>query len=82
MGHLASPVARDQPLQRIHTSGTLEPYSDARPSVPIPGAPSITGTIMTFGAREIPGQKRMYRTVGDSTSRSWNFPKTRKPARS
>jgi hypothetical protein len=24
----------------------------------------------------------MYRTVGDSTSRSWNFPNTRKPARS
>jgi penicillin amidase len=53
-------------LQRVHTSGTLEPYSDARPSVPIPGAPSITGTIMTFGAREIPGQKRMYGTVGDT----------------
>jgi penicillin amidase len=53
-------------LQRVHTSGTLEPYSDARPSVPIPGAPSLTGTIMTFGAREIAGQKRMYGTVGDS----------------
>jgi len=53
-------------LQRVHTSGTLEPYSDARSSVPIPGAPSLTGTIMTFGAREIPGQKRMYGTVGDT----------------
>jgi penicillin amidase len=53
-------------LQRVHTSGTQEPYSDGRPSVAIPGAPSLTGTIMTFGARAIPGQKRMYGTVGDT----------------
>jgi acyl-homoserine lactone acylase PvdQ len=53
-------------LQRVHTSGTEEQFSDARPSVPVPGAPSFTGTILTFGTREAPGQKRMYGTVGDT----------------
>jgi acyl-homoserine lactone acylase PvdQ len=53
-------------LQRVHSSGTEEQFSDARPSVPVPGAPSFTGTIFTFGTREVPGQKRMYGTVGDT----------------
>ena len=38
-------------LQRVHTSGTQEPFSDDKPSVPVAGAPTFTGTIMTFGAR-------------------------------
>jgi penicillin amidase len=53
-------------LQRVHTSGTQEPFSDARPSVPIPGAPSFTGTIFTFGASPVAGQKRWYGTVGNT----------------
>ena len=53
-------------LQRVHTSGTEEPFRDDRPSVPVPGAPTFTGTIFTFGTRESPGQKRMYGTVGDT----------------
>jgi penicillin amidase len=53
-------------LQRVHSSGTEEQFSDARPSVPVPGAPSFTGTIFTFGTREASGQKRMYGTVGDT----------------
>ena len=53
-------------LQRVHTSGTEEPFRDDRPSVPVPGAPSFSGTVFTFGARELPGQKRWYGTVGDT----------------
>jgi penicillin amidase len=53
-------------LQRVHTSGTLEPFSDDQPSVPVPGAPSFTGTIFTFGARAVAGQRRWYGTVGDT----------------
>lgn len=53
-------------LQRVHTSGTLEQFRDDRPSVPVPGAPSFTGTILTFGTRAVPGQKRAYGTVGDT----------------
>jgi acyl-homoserine lactone acylase PvdQ len=53
-------------LQRVHTSGTEEPFSDDKPSVPVPGAPTFTGTVLTFGARAVPGQKRWYGTVGNT----------------
>jgi acyl-homoserine lactone acylase PvdQ len=53
-------------LQRVHSSGTEEPFSDDKPSVPVAGAPTFTGTILTFGARPAPGQKRWYGTVGDT----------------
>jgi len=53
-------------LQRIHTSGTEENFSDDKPSVPVPGAPTFTGTILTFGTRGAPGQKRWYGVVGDT----------------
>jgi acyl-homoserine-lactone acylase len=53
-------------LQRVHTSGTEEPFRDDKPSVPVAGAPTFTGTILTFGARSVPGQKRWYGTVGDT----------------
>jgi penicillin amidase len=53
-------------MQRVHTSGTEEPFRDDKPSLPVPGAPSFTGTIFTFGARPAPGQKRWYGTVGNS----------------
>ena len=53
-------------LQRIRTSGTQERFDDAKPSVPVPGAPTFTGTIFTFGARSASGQKRWYGTVGDT----------------
>jgi penicillin amidase len=53
-------------LERVHTSGDQEPFDDGKPSVPVPGAPSFTGTIFTFGARPVRGQKRSYGTVGDT----------------
>jgi len=53
-------------LQRIHTSGTEESFRDDKPSVPVAGAPTFTGTILTFGARPVAGQKRWYGTVGDT----------------
>jgi len=53
-------------LQRIHTSGTLEPFRDDKPSLPVPGAPTFTGTIFTFGAHPVEGQKRWYGTSGDT----------------
>jgi acyl-homoserine-lactone acylase len=53
-------------LQRVHSSGSQEPFSDDKPSVPVPGAPSFTGTVFTFGARQARGQKRNYGTAGDT----------------
>ncbi len=53
-------------LQRVHTSGVEEPFSDGGASVAVAGAPSATGTVFTFGARPAPGQKRWYGTVGNT----------------
>jgi acyl-homoserine lactone acylase PvdQ len=53
-------------LERIHTSGTQEPFSDSKTSLPVPGAPTFTGTIFTFGTRAVAGQKRQYGNVGDT----------------
>jgi acyl-homoserine lactone acylase PvdQ len=53
-------------LQRVQSDGIEEPFSDSKPSVPVPGAPSFSGTVFTFGTREVPGQKRAYGVTGDS----------------
>ena len=53
-------------LERVHTSGRMEPFSDEKPSLPVPGAPTFTGTIFTFGTRSAAGQKRQYGYVGDT----------------
>jgi acyl-homoserine-lactone acylase len=53
-------------LQGIHTSGAQEQFDDAKPSAPVPGAPTCTGSIFTFGARSVSGQKRWCGRVGDT----------------
>ncbi|HEV2386425.1 MAG TPA: penicillin acylase family protein [Candidatus Acidoferrales bacterium] len=53
-------------LQRVHTSGTLEPFSDARPSLPVPAAPSVLGSLFAFNTRTPPGQKLRYGVSGNS----------------
>jgi acyl-homoserine lactone acylase PvdQ len=54
-------------LQRIHTSGTQEPFSDTRPSLPTAGAPGTpAGIIFNVTARTAPGQKRMYGASGNT----------------
>ncbi len=52
-------------LQRLHSSGE-EPFSDARPSLPIAGAVGELGIVFNFGARAEKGQKRNYGTAGHS----------------
>ncbi len=54
-------------LQRVHTSGSLEPFSDAKPSLPVAGAPgSPVGIIFAFATRRVPGQKRAYGISGNT----------------
>jgi len=53
-------------LQRIHTSGAQETFSDDHASLPVPGVPGFCGAIFTFGTREAQGQKRFYGTSGNS----------------
>lgn len=60
-------------FQRIHTSGTEQPPSDARPSLPVPGIPSFAGGIFTFGADPVQGQKRWYGLRGDTYTSVVNF---------
>jgi len=53
-------------LQRVHTSGDQEPFSDERPSLPVAGGPGNLGIVFTFGTRATSGNKRRYGTVGNS----------------
>ncbi len=53
-------------IQRVHTSGTLEPFSDSKPSLPVAGAPGPLGIVFNFYARPVEGQKRRYGVAGHS----------------
>jgi penicillin amidase len=53
-------------LQRIHSSGTQEKFDDAKPSVPVPGASGLAGSLFTFNTRREAGQKRRYGISGNS----------------
>jgi acyl-homoserine lactone acylase PvdQ len=53
-------------LQRIHSGGELETFSDAKMSLPISGAPGPVGIVNNFYTRPIKGQKRRYGVAGTS----------------
>ncbi len=53
-------------LQRVHTSGTLEPYAEGRPSVPVAGGRPGLGIIFAFNTTTPAGQSRSYGVSGDS----------------
>jgi acyl-homoserine-lactone acylase len=53
-------------LQRIHTSGEQEPFSDERPSLPVTGGPTNLGIIFAFNTVEVKGSKRRYGTSGNN----------------
>ena len=53
-------------LQRIQSGGELEAFSDAKPSLPIAGAPGYLGIVNNFYARPEAGQKRRYGVGGTS----------------
>jgi acyl-homoserine-lactone acylase len=54
-------------IQRIHTSGSLEMFSDDRPSLPVAGgAGDYVGIIFNFYTPLARGQKRRYGTAGHS----------------
>ena len=54
-------------IQRVHTSGQSEPFSDARPSLPVAGGPGDPiGIVFNFYSPEAAGQKRRYGIAGHS----------------
>jgi acyl-homoserine-lactone acylase len=52
-------------LQRRDSAGE-EPFSDAKPSLPVPGGPSAAGVVFTFNAPPTRDQKRRYGVSGNS----------------
>ena len=53
-------------IQKVHSSGELEPFSDSRKSLPVLGGPGFLGIINNFYARPEKGQKRRYGIAGTS----------------
>jgi acyl-homoserine-lactone acylase len=53
-------------LQRVHTSGNQEPFSDERPSLPVAGGPSNLGIIFSFHTVKVEGSKRRYGRQGNT----------------
>jgi penicillin amidase len=54
-------------IQRVHTSGTLEPFSDDKPSLPIEGGPGeYVGIVFNFYSPAVKGIRRHYGTAGHS----------------
>lgn len=54
-------------IQRVHTSGSLEPFSDEKPSLPVAGGPGDPiGIVFNFYSPVAKGQKRRYGVAGHS----------------
>src|SRR5262245_4861290 len=53
-------------LQRIHTSGNQEPFSDERPSLPVAGGPQNLGMIFAFITVKVEGSNRRYGRQGNN----------------
>jgi acyl-homoserine-lactone acylase len=51
--------------QRL-TGDIVQPFNDARPSIPVAFTSSRWGSLASFGARTYPGTKKMYGTSGNS----------------
>ena len=52
-------------FQRL-TGDIVQPFNDAEPSIPVPFASSVWGSLASFGARQYPGTKKWYGTSGNS----------------
>lgn len=52
-------------FQRV-TGDIVQPFDDAKPSIPVPFTSAQWGSLASFGARSYPGTKRYYGTSGNS----------------
>jgi acyl-homoserine-lactone acylase len=64
-GTWRTPWGQINRFQRL-TGDIVQPFSDAGPSIPVPFASSLWGSLASFGARQYPGTKRWYGTSGNS----------------
>ena len=67
-------------FQRI-SPAIVHPFSEARPSIPVPFTSGVWGSLASFGARSYPGTKRYYGTNGNSFVAAVEFGKDRVRAR-
>lgn len=52
-------------FQRL-TGDIVQPFNDAKPSIPVGFTSSVWGSLASFGARQYPGTKKWYGTSGNS----------------
>ncbi len=64
-GSWKTPWGEINRFQRL-TGDIVQPFNDARPSIPVPFTSARWGSLAAFGARTYPGTKRMYGTYGNS----------------
>ena len=64
-GSWRTPWGEINRFQRL-TGDIVQPFDDAKPSLPVAFTSSTWGSLASFGAATFPGTKRMYGTVGNS----------------
>jgi acyl-homoserine-lactone acylase len=64
-GRWDTPWGQVNRFQRL-TGDIVQPFDDAKPSIPVGFTSSEWGSLASFGARTYPGTKKMYGTVGNS----------------
>nr|WP_207780849.1 penicillin acylase family protein [Lysobacter telluris] len=64
-GHWGTPWGEINRFQRIDGK-IVQPFDDAKPSIPVPFTSSRWGSLASFGAHRWPGTKRYYGTSGNS----------------
>lgn len=64
-GRAAVPWGQVNRFQRL-TGDLVQPFSDAKPSIPVPFTSAVWGSLASFGAKAYPGTKRYYGTLGNS----------------
>ena len=64
-GSWKTPWGEINRFQRI-TGDMVQPFNDARTSIPVGFASSVWGSLASFGARQYPGMKKWYGTSGNS----------------
>ena len=64
-GRAAVPWGEINRFQRL-TGDLVQPFSDARPSIPVPFASAVWGSLAAYGSKPWPGTSRWYGTFGNS----------------
>jgi acyl-homoserine-lactone acylase len=64
-GRASVPWGEINRFQRL-TGDLVQPFSDARPSIPVPFASAVWGSLAAYGSKPWPGTSKWYGTFGNS----------------